>query len=450
MSSVTRIHSSVGTIASRLIGTLLLVMGCLAFSTTAGALTLVVDDDGQGTDTDCNSLTPCFLTISAAVLAASPGDVIVVCPGTYAENVTINKQLTLQGAQSGVAGCGRVVGAPNPAVESILSGPAPGPTLITLVSGSAGTIVDGFSFIGATRGLESATGPINNVVIRNNHFAGFTSSGIFLNDPGVDVTVDQNNVDGSSKTGGDSVHLDTDLFNGFHLTRNCIVNAAAGSGFFVDGAHNVGPSGRTPLIDGNRFENSVTNVGANLGSRAFGGGTISNNIFRNNGFDGLQGGIQNTTISGNLFDNNGRWGLALTSFGNLAVDRGGQNCVVTGNTFTANDSAGYFISATQAPGNAASNSLNNNDLVNNGPGGGLGFGAIYRGSETIDVECNWWGHANGPDYPPANPNPPADGLFATSALYSPWLNGSITGSPQCELPTPGDRSTWGTLKTRYR
>jgi len=36
-------------------------------------------------------------TIQAAVNASSPGDTVLVCPGTYPEQVTITKDLILQG-----------------------------------------------------------------------------------------------------------------------------------------------------------------------------------------------------------------------------------------------------------------------------------------------------------------------------------------------------------------
>ena len=63
----------------------------------------------------------------------------------------------------------------------------------------------------------------------------------------------------------------------------------------------------------------------NLGRFAFGSlaapvpgpyaGTIINNTFSNNAFDGLQGGVQHTLITQNTFSGNGRSGLALTGFG---------------------------------------------------------------------------------------------------------------------------------------
>src|SRR5438132_9211168 len=69
---------------------------------TSAATTLVVDDDGMASATDCNATTPAYPTISAAVAAASPGDTIKVCPGFYNEQVMVNKNnLTLLGAQAG-------------------------------------------------------------------------------------------------------------------------------------------------------------------------------------------------------------------------------------------------------------------------------------------------------------------------------------------------------------
>jgi hypothetical protein len=48
---------------------------------------LVVDDGGVG----CDGLVAAFTSIQAAINAASSGDEIIVCPGTYAERITIDK-----------------------------------------------------------------------------------------------------------------------------------------------------------------------------------------------------------------------------------------------------------------------------------------------------------------------------------------------------------------------
>src|SRR5580765_7675010 len=45
----------------------------------------------------CKAKVPSFATISAAVTAAPAGSRILVCPGTYPEQVTIPQSLTLEG-----------------------------------------------------------------------------------------------------------------------------------------------------------------------------------------------------------------------------------------------------------------------------------------------------------------------------------------------------------------
>lgn len=60
-------------------------------TTFASSSTLYVDDDKK----QCSSAQ--FTDVQAAVNAAKSGDTIYVCPGTYHENVTITKKLTLQG-----------------------------------------------------------------------------------------------------------------------------------------------------------------------------------------------------------------------------------------------------------------------------------------------------------------------------------------------------------------
>jgi pectin methylesterase-like acyl-CoA thioesterase len=59
-----------------------------------------------------------YPTISAAVSAASAGATITVDAGTYAEQVTITKSLTITGAEAGIDARTRVGG--STAAESIL------------------------------------------------------------------------------------------------------------------------------------------------------------------------------------------------------------------------------------------------------------------------------------------------------------------------------------------
>jgi hypothetical protein len=373
--------------------------------------------------------TPCYMTIQAAIDAAAALDTVIVEAGTYAENVVLAKQLDMRGAQYGVDARGRVTGAPNPLVESIIA-PASGTGLL-LKSGSAGSSLDGFSFLGGAKGVESDTGPINNVLIQNNHFASFTGNAIFLNDSGTDVTINQNSIDSTAKVGaGGIVHLDTDSFLGFHFTDNSIVSTAAmppGTGFFVDGNRNVKPSltPRSPLFDGNVITNQLT--GMNLGTRALEGGSIIHNTFSGNSFDGLQGGMKDTLISENEFTGNGRWGLSLTSFGNTAADRGAQNSTVEYNVFTGNGfvqatGGAIVFSSTQAAGTISTNVFRFNSVSGNN------VGASYTGPaalETIDAEKNWWGSPSGPLHSVRNTAGTGDSVIDADPAgivdFDPWL-----------------------------
>ncbi|MEM0481641.1 MAG: hypothetical protein QXM16_01980 [Nitrososphaerota archaeon] len=62
----------------------------ISFASPA-VLVVVVDDDGMASPTDCDSTDTAYTSIQVAIDAASPRDEIIVCPGTYSEQVTIGK-----------------------------------------------------------------------------------------------------------------------------------------------------------------------------------------------------------------------------------------------------------------------------------------------------------------------------------------------------------------------
>jgi len=120
-----------------------------------------------------------YSTISAAVAAATPNSTVLVCPGTYPEQVTITQGLTLEGVQGGTGG-NPVITVPSGGLalndmsqatqlsaerpEGGLSGPINISNLIVDGSGSGfdcstGTLV-GVSY-------QSADGTLNNVEVRN-------------------------------------------------------------------------------------------------------------------------------------------------------------------------------------------------------------------------------------------------------------------------------------------
>src|SRR5205085_1967750 len=83
------------------------VVAALAFAAPASAATVRYVDSG-GNDilgTDCSNPALKCATISHAVDQALAGDIVQVDPGTYHESnnpVTVNKRVSLEGAQAGV------------------------------------------------------------------------------------------------------------------------------------------------------------------------------------------------------------------------------------------------------------------------------------------------------------------------------------------------------------
>ncbi len=382
-----------------------------------GQTTWNVPGDGSN---DCMMVSPSCDTIQEAIDAAIAGDTVNVAAGNYPENINLDRRLTLRGAQVGVDACWRVAG------ESTITGAG---TLLNLVTGSAGSIINGFTFSGGVTQINSSSGPIDDLQILNNRFVDFTGSGVFLNNSGEDITVNQNLIDGTSQGGGGGIfHLDQDDFDGFHFTNNCVSDGA--TGFFVDGNRQVGSSAsRSPLFSGNLFERN--GAGINAGTMGIENAAFSGNIFQDNEFDGLQGGPSNSTISTNIFSGNGRYGLRLTGFGGAGdPDRGAQDNTVFNNCFLGNgftnSGAGIIFDAGQFPGIISTNTLNFNNIAGNA------IGAIYEGGETIDAERNWWDASDGPSGDAPGSGDEVDGSFID---FDPFLTLIAENTPCSPQPT---------------
>lgn len=368
-----------------------------------------------------------FVTIQAAIddVDTLDGHTIAVQPGTYAESVVLTKRLTLQGAQAGTTAVGRVVGAPNPAVESIVAPPA-GDALV-LTAGSADSTVDGFVFLGGVNGIRSSSGPLDALQLLNNHFEGQSASNVRLDDDAVNLTVHQN-VLLSTAAMGASLHLGSNDFDGLYLTSNVLrrTGGRTADGLLADGNNNLGASGlRAPLIAQNTVEGHA--CGLDLGTRSFFGGDILQNQVRNND-TGIGFGIQNSQIAGNVLAGN-QCSLCFSSLGNPSAFHGAFGNAVSGNQILASD-VGVQLDALQAAGTIGTNTFDANCFSGNA------LALEYAGAETISAEDNWWGDPSGPSDPVgSNPAvnaacPPVplinagglgDALTGDDVDYCPWL-----------------------------
>jgi nitrous oxidase accessory protein NosD len=161
----------------------------------------VVDDDGFAEEGNCASTESAFPTIQEAVTAASAGDTIHVCRGSYEESVIVDRTLTLLGAKDGVDARSRASTA-----ESVVDPPgtvAPGFSLQ-----ADDIVVDGFTFEGADDHAGVYTSPtFAGYTVENNIVRGNTI-GVYLGSAGGNLTIvrrnllEDNNVAGSSSGNG--------------------------------------------------------------------------------------------------------------------------------------------------------------------------------------------------------------------------------------------------------
>ena len=127
----------------RQVAAVVAIVTAFCFASGALAATWTVDA-GLADESGCVNPTYACKTIVAAVAGSLAGDTINVLAGTYAENVTIGAQLTLNGAQAGTDACDR----PGTG-ESIVSGAG---DLFTLI-GARLDLVAVWSFADIANGL---------------------------------------------------------------------------------------------------------------------------------------------------------------------------------------------------------------------------------------------------------------------------------------------------------
>jgi len=233
---------------------------------------------------DCSFTTPVYKpvhnvtldayydTIQGAIDEASPDDVIEADAGTFTEDVTIDKSLTLNGAQVGVDARGRSES------ESEIVG------VVEVTSAATDVVFDGFKFTSPTRAftprgfnlhIESENSTIKNCIFVAEENAGHTYSG-YLDFGGItNTTVERNSFSG---------HLDPTQ------TPNVIMLGITGAGTVTvthNEMHNVGGGGGIGVMCSNDdaviniIDNEIENTGDGIWFWDPTGGSFEVNIQSN-------------------------------------------------------------------------------------------------------------------------------------------------------------------------
>ncbi|MGE5559656.1 MAG: S-layer homology domain-containing protein [Chloroflexota bacterium] len=301
-------------------------------------------------------------TISAAVAAANERDTIVVAAGTYSENVTINKSLTLKGAQAG-----------NDPTEQV-----PAADAETIIKGSvtieAGTVtVDGFAFVDDQTGRNfmalhlKGTGVYE---VRNCHFVrdtGKTSEELgTLGEK--DRMIRAIHIGPASA----SVTIENNLFTGSAV--NVYRNSSWRSAIWSDGVsardsvairNNVFDTNRTAL----NLDNTVDNI------------TLEGNRFLNNGTHISLGG--SPVLAGSWAIRNNEFSMAGTIF-NLSGVAASFRLDATGNTYDVTSTSSTAAAKAPSALSLADRFLLESAMVHNGKGGKQGFVRILAREILVD------------------------------------------------------------------
>jgi hypothetical protein len=356
-----------------------------------------IDPSGSDAVNDCAILLSPCLTVQHAVDQSSAGDVIHIAAGSYAVAgiVTINKSLTLLGAQAGIDAQTRV------GAESILSNSQG-------ISVSANNVV----FDGLT--------------IQDSSVAAFTGYGIWIN-PGVSGTqvinnIFQNNIVGLglANIGPNQALIEHNLFK-----NNNLPGGAGGTAIYTD--QYVGGSVDNVVINMNTFsDNNNAAIGFSSTDKMMPSTniTITNNIINNNGraiyfFNTQAAEVSDNTITNITVPSDGGSSVAIGVYGavnNLSILR---NNLQTGAKYGIR--IGAFIGD---PPDA-----NNNILIHSNNIVGFATAALQVDTAPLGpndyATCNWWGSDNGPSTI-LNPGGTGDKVEGTLVVdnFKPWLNGS--------------------------
>lgn len=299
-----------------------------------------------------------FTTIQAAIDAASPAATLYVCAGTYPESLTIDKPLTLLGAQYGVDARTR-----SAAPETTITG-AGG---IHYTAGATTGTLSGFTLSGYSGGTGE--------VVASNVGSGWTftddiidvsNGGIYVNTDGIVNPSPSNIADNafvqatpswaSSGDFGQAVLVWANTANNLSISNNSFTNLSGpGAGINTTGDGSCGAAPNTTDFANNLTitGNSFTDDGAPFLDPAHGAGFIEENFLALFCTTGAH--ISNNDVT--ITDSNDP-----NAYTPIYIGGGDWNTAVTGNVLTGNGASGasgiIFNSDFYAPGTGATISQN--------------------------------------------------------------------------------------------
>ncbi|MDX2307110.1 MAG: NosD domain-containing protein [Hyphomicrobium sp.] len=322
--------------------------------TASGLTTTVTDNVGtDGTDTltsveilDFNGAKVLlvggsgFATIQAAIDAASPGDTILVAAGTYTEAVSVNKQVTILGANDGISGTG------SRGAESILSG---GFHIL-----ADGVVIDGF------RITNGAT------------FTGETTGAFVQAD---NVTITNTRIEGANVTGTRGIVTDSGR-TGLVIDDNYVTDWATGA--FIN-------PGTAATVTGNTFEDNTVGLAADGPD----GLSINGNTFTNNSLEQIGMGALDAVVDLSSQIGTNTFTGTAPQVSIYPLFSGDQTITGTGANDVLND-LGNAFAQTFFGGGGNDSALGGlgNDILDGGTGNDSLVGGAGNDTYTVDTQSD--------------------------------------------------------------
>ncbi len=378
------------------------------------------------------------MSIQNDIDSAPPGGTVNVSPGTYYEQLVIDKPLTLSGP------------APSMGV-AIIDAAGLTANVATIHILADNVIIENLTLQnGPGQGIRAGSAAFPNltgIVIRNNIIKDHDLAGVLTaNNASMQVEdntiVDNGKIAGFQRTGvylyphGESSVKRNIIKNNF---TDGIFARESSSGLLIEGneieSHNN--SGITLAWDETNVtlrNNEITNCG--LGTYDEQGGiviiqsmaeTITGNTIKNCNRSGIFWGWTPTfgpappqiLIAGNIIDGSARDAIYLFSMGPggwIPPDPFPLEPDVLGNQLLNSGRAGVYVSYYYyySPGNA-NPAIHDNTIIGN-----TEFGVFNGTAAEVDATSNWWGSGSGPYHPVSNPEGTGDPV-SDRVLFSPWL-----------------------------
>ncbi|MBK7309084.1 MAG: hypothetical protein IPI88_20060 [Chitinophagaceae bacterium] len=333
----------------------LIVMLCLFSAVSKAQITV----NGTGS----------YATITAAIAAASAGDVIQVPAGIYYENPDINKSLKLRGAQWGNCALSRtgaetVISCPNGIGVNASNVTIDGFT-IQDQDGANAALAPGFGFAVYMVPPNTGTQLLNNIIRNNTLGTGLSNAGSFP----AQVNINCNWYDANNTPGPifrEAIYADSDISGG--------------------SVSNV-------FINDNKFTNHTGGVGIDFEMTT--AGTRAESItMTNNLFDGNLRAVTFYNVVSSLFSNNEIKNSTFATSADLRIFGGVNGLSVFNNKFDGSNGVVHAIRMTPVVGPNTNVSIFENSFTGYSPSNTVFLDPQSYTGGPIPATCNWFGTAD--------------------------------------------------------